>query len=442
MTDAAMLEKLLESGKIDVGVLERAKLEVMEEELIEHNITAPKITKREEANRTRFVCVLPKSQSKDGKRHQITGATYEECKEKWIKAASVCLEYNAKRAEVPETLNELMEEWMSKKKDSIKPQTVSGYHSHYENHIKNSAFGQYKIQDIKLPECEGFINYLTNKRETKNGRQVGLSYDTLRHIKSEVSMALDYAVSHEYIVSNHMDAVKINQGLCCTKRRHQTEAWTDDELRAIEECSTREWKRNRKYRQSAAILILAFTGMRAGELVGATWDDVDFVKGTFTIESTYTSYKDYESGKFITGSSTPKTPDSRRTIELNDSALYWLKEMKRRNEQLGIRSNRIIVSKRGRVTNQRDLNIRFEVFCKAVGIPYKSTHAGRRTYASILLENNIPLPEVSADLGHKKNSTTLDTYYKGRSKRDTMALKKNQIFLATSGNTLESVKEA
>lgn len=152
-----------------------------------------------------------------------------------------------------------------------------------------------------------------------------------------------------------MRTVKINQGLCSTERQHETEAWTDEELRTIEIESTRLWNDRKKYRYSAVIMILALTGCRAGELVNATWDDVDFDKRTFAITGTYTSYKDYESGKFITGTCTPKTPSSRRTIELTDSALYWFKELKRRNEELGINSKHIIVSKSGKITNQRML---------------------------------------------------------------------------------------
>lgn len=427
------LDKMVEDGIMKADAARPARVKIFEEILnsMDKKITMPSIIKRERNGKTRFICVIPKGLSRDGQRHQVSAATPEECKERWMR--EVC-ENADKKVKTPQTLNELMVEWMDKKGDGIKPQTLAGYHSHYENHIKNSAFGQYKITDIKLPECENFINYLTNKREKKNGREVGLGFNTIRHIRSEISLALDYAVSHEYIVSNCMRTVKINQGLCCTERRHETEAWTDDELRIIEAESIRLWNEKKKYRLSAAIMILALTGCRAGELVAASWDDVDFENRTFSITGTYASYRDYKTGEFVTGNCTPKTPGSRRTIELTDSALYWLKEMKRRNAESGINSKHIIASRSGCVANQRDLNVRFKVFCEAIDVQYKSTHAGRRTYASILLENNIPLPEVAADLGHKKNSTTLDTYYKGRSKKSELFSKKNAIFLATAGN--------
>lgn len=429
------LEKMVKDGIMSVEAARPAKIKIYEEIIhsMKKDIEMPNLTERNEKGKLRYICTIPRGLSKDGKRHQVSGDTPEECKEKWMRM--VC-ENATKKAKEPKTLNELMLEWMDRKGEGIKPQTLAGYHSHFENHIKESAFGQYKIKDIKLPECEAFINYLTKKREKKSdGREVGLGYNTIRHVRSEISMALDYAVSHEYIVSNHMRGVKINAGLCSDERKHETEAWTDEELSKIEKESLRLWKEQKKYRYSAAIMILALTGCRAGELVDATWDDVDFEKGTFSITSTYISYKDYKSGKFIAGSSTPKTPGSRRTLELTDAALYWFKELKKRNEEAGIKSNRIIVSRSGHTTNQRDLNVRFKVFCDAIGVQYKSTHAGRRTYASILLENNIPLPEVAADLGHKKNSTTLDTYYKGRSKKNEMFSKKNKIFLATACNT-------
>ncbi len=114
---------------------------------------------------------------------------------------------------IPVTLGELMEEWMSKKRD-VKKQTIAGYHSHYENHIKNKKFAKLKIKEIKLQDCKDIIADVVNFREKKDGCEVGLGYNTVRHIKSEISMALDYAVANDYIRANYMPTVKINQGLC------------------------------------------------------------------------------------------------------------------------------------------------------------------------------------------------------------------------------------
>ena len=73
--------------------------------------------------------MIPASKSRNGKRHQITGKTREECEKKWA-AEMYDIEENGKET-APETISDLMIEWMRKKKD-VKKQTLSGYHSHFE----------------------------------------------------------------------------------------------------------------------------------------------------------------------------------------------------------------------------------------------------------------------------------------------------------------------
>lgn len=59
--------------------------------------------------------MMPANLSRDGKRHQITGSTEEECKKKWTAAMYNVIENGT--SSIPVTLGELMEEWMSKKRD-------------------------------------------------------------------------------------------------------------------------------------------------------------------------------------------------------------------------------------------------------------------------------------------------------------------------------------
>lgn len=76
------------------------------------------------------------------------------------------------------------------------------------------------------------IAYLIEKKDGV----AGMGYNTVRHIKSEISMALDYAVANEYINANYMSTVKINQGLCDTTRARKSKAWTDEELQETVQC--------------------------------------------------------------------------------------------------------------------------------------------------------------------------------------------------------------
>lgn len=424
-----MLEMLIKCGKISVEDMEAARMSEIQEVLMKNDITMPKITERKRGNSTRFYCVMPARYSKTGKRHQIVGSTRKECEKRFQKEA---YDHITDSRDIDSMrVCDLMEEWMHAKKNGVKPQTVSGYYSHYESYIKKSAFGALLIGNVRLPECQNFIDSLY---------KFELGYDTIRHIKSEVSMALDYAVAHEYILRNCMPTVKINRNLCSTRRAHETEAWTDEELRTIARESKECWENGKKYRYSALLMFLACSGCRIGEVVAATWDDIDWKNGTFNISKTYARYHDYESGKFVTECSSPKTPSSRRLLKMTDEALFWLHEIKKRQHEIGVISPYIAANRNGNVANQRDLNMRFKNFCEVIGIKYKPSHAGRRTYASIMAQNGIPLPDIAADLGHKNITTTQNCYNKRRTAQEKILRQKNAIMMTTLDNTPEELQ--
>lgn len=216
---------------------------------------------------------------------------------------------------------------MDDEKKDVKKQTLAGYHSHYENHIKNLEFAKLKIKDIRLQHCKDIIVELVSYRETKkDGTVVGLGYNTVRHIKSEISMALDYAISMGYITTNYMTTIKINQGLCDKARCRESKAWSDAELQILYHAALSEWNENKKFRYSAVLMAMIFTGCRAGEFCSLEWSDFDVKRKTLTVSKTLTSYRDYEVGVHVQGLSTTKTEGSARVINLTDEAVFWLKK--------------------------------------------------------------------------------------------------------------------
>lgn len=194
-----------------------------------------------------------------------------------------------------------------------------------------------------------------------------------------------------------------------------------------------EWKKHKKYRLSVVIMMVATTGCRIGELLAADWSDIDFENGTFTINKNYVDYKDIDLGERVERINRGKTVSSRRTIDLTDEAIFWLKEMKNRNEQIGLYSEHIVVSQKGNRLRRNYIDARIKCFCNAVGLPYKASHTGRRTYAISMHDAGILISEISADLGHSSILTTQAIYYKRRMPRKEVLSQKNAAFAATLG---------
>lgn len=414
------MQELVKCGIISIEDIERAEACRRQEVLMNKGIETPKITKRSE---TKFVCCLPRRYSQDGKRRQVVGKTEAECINNYQK---IVYEYVTGEAKKATTVSELFVEWLQSRRGAVTNTTLDAYRNVYKNHIKETAFGQLQLGDVKLPECQDLIKVLYHKN---------LAYGTIKFIRRITSSVLYYGVVHGYLEENPLHNVKINPNICKGQKKHSQDAWTDEELSTIWSESERLWNERKKYRHSALIMLLNYTGCRVGELLAARWSDVDFEKKTLTISKNRVSYHDPDTEEKKFEMHNAKSISSRRTLHLTDTALYWLKEIRRRSETAGVLNDFIVVGRNGRPMDQPHIDVRIKTFCEAIGITYRSSHACRRTYATTLIDGGIPISDVSRDLGHSSVITTQQHYYKLRVENiDRQTGQKNEIFLATVGN--------
>ena len=444
MNAANVLALLQKNGKIKNEDISEALFSAMEEELKLNNISIPTIGSRTKGNVVQYYTTMPSRFSKTGKRHQIVGNTEKEVRRLFEKEAYAVLTYRAD-AEIKETITvaEVVKQYL----ESLKPKkggdtgkkkktTIERYFRIYYNYVENTEFGKMYLCRVKKYHCDDYIEYLYS-------RCIGKEYIT--QIKSLIKMAFDFAIARELCDRNFMTTVEINPALCSTERKRETGVWEDAEIKTLWQASLTYWKQ-KQYRYSALILIMLFLGCRIGEISALTWDDVDFENGFVVFDKTIIEYTDYDTHEKRREISVPKTEDSKRTVKMNQYAIFWLKELKIRNEEIGIHSKQVVVTKNGKIPKEDQLSIAFKRFCKAAGVQYKSSHTCRRTYATTLIDGGIPVRQVSNDMGHKKVSTTLDGYYKAKKETDEMTAKKDAVFkglygnidrenLATSGNT-------
>lgn len=73
-----------------------------------------------------------------------------------------------------------------------------------------------------------------------------------------------------------------------------------------------------------------YSGLRIGELLALSWEDIDFEKGILAVSKTCRDGN--VNGKHVKISDTPKTENSRRQIPLSKTILKMLKDMKKRSK--------------------------------------------------------------------------------------------------------------
>ena len=447
MNATEILALLQQNAKITTEDISEVLFAKIEEELALKNITIPTIASRVKGTVVQYYTTVPARYSKTGVRHQIVALSEEEVKRLFQREVYNTLKHS-EYIELRETITvaEVVELYLNSLRPNggrtqrKKKTTIERYERMYRNHVKETGFGKMLMSQVRAYHCEDYIACLYGANICKSH---------IAQIKSLVKMSFDFAISRELTDRNFMATVEINPTLCSTVRKREVEVWEDAEVKILWDTSVEYWKK-KQYRYSALILIMLFLGCRIGELSALTWDDIDFANGFITFDKTIIEYTDYETHKKRREIDAPKTEESRRKINLNEYAAFWLKELKRRNEEIGIYSKQVVVTKYGKIPKEDQLAISFQRFCRVAGVPYKSSHTCRRTYATTMIDGGIPIRQVANDMGHKKVSTTLDVYYKAKKEDEKMLEQKCAVFrklygdiydrenLATVGNTPET----
>ncbi|MBF6625732.1 site-specific integrase [Aerococcaceae bacterium zg-BR9] len=159
--------------------------------------------------------------------------------------------------------------------------------------------------------------------------------------------------------------------------------------------------------------LLAYTGMRKGELLALRWCDFDELHSNITINQTLSKNKD---GKEIF--QTPKTTASNRTIALDNVTTKlltaWRTEQKEKLFKYGYntmnKKQLIFTNLKNQCFYSEYVNYTLSKILKANDLPHITVHGFRHTHCSLLFESGATLKQVQDRLGHTDIKTTMDIY--------------------------------
>ena len=211
------------------------------------------------------------------------------------------------------TTEKLLTEWLEVyQKEHIKARTYSRYQGLITMHIV-PILGERNISELGRREIQEFLTQQKKDGNMRNGEK--LSATSTNMMLSVLNLAFEYACDMEYIEEN--PCVRVRRTKAETKK---VEAFTVEEQRAIE----REIVRSEDMRLHGILLCL-YTGLRIGELLGLTWNDVDLDRGVIKITKTVYREKD-ERGTWQLCVDAPKTKASDRVIPLPEYITNMLRE--------------------------------------------------------------------------------------------------------------------
>lgn len=160
---------------------------------------------------------------------------------------------------------------------------------------------------------------------------------------------------------------------------------------------------NNKNKNYIGIVICLLTGIRLGELLALTWNDIDFENKILKINKTVFTTKIENHYKQIID--TPKTKKSVREIPLSNNLIEVLKNIK--NES---KSKYIITTKKLGIVSNRSYQRTFKFILKKNNIPYKNFHALRHTFATNAVNIGMDVKSIADILGHSNVMITVNRY--------------------------------
>ncbi len=285
------------------------------------------------------------------------------------------------------------------------------------------VIGRMTLANVKPMHCKKVLILMES---------AGYAGATVRQTYITMGTILKSAKENDLILKHPMDGVRFTKPLRAT-----------DDIRFLNREEQKLFletaKPSHNYNQYALILE---TGLRTGELVGLTWDDIDWKTKSLTVSKTL----EFRYANKIWRAGPPKTQQSYRTIPLTDKAYKILKEVWDNREsrkesplllttleymdrRTGLKSKILmrdlvfINYRTGEPTKNSSYDTHLYKLCDKAGIPRISMHSLRHTYATRAIESGMQPKILQKLLGHSSIKTTMDRYVHATNESLTQAVR-------------------
>jgi len=335
---------------------------------------------------------------RDGKRHL---ETFERKKDADDRASEVTHEIKA-GTHVPRnesiTVAEAGENWIEQAEiDKLQRTTITQYRQHLNLHI-NRGLGYMKLADLTAPDISHFEKALA---------QAGVSEAMRRKVRTSLGSLVGQAMHDGYINRNVVRDGRRRKMRKVKKKRLEVgkDIPTPDEIRKLLETVDGRFR--------PFFITAVFTGMRASELRGLCWPEVDFDKNAIHVRQRADRHNVIDA---------PKSDAGTRTIPVGPFVMNTLKEWKL---QCGSSEHDLVFpTATGRIQNHSNIRQQQLIpLMEKAGIinkdgkaKYTGLHALRHFYASWLINSKedggqgLPPKVVQDRMGHSTLAMTTDTY--------------------------------
>lgn len=298
-------------------------------------------------------------------------------------------------------------EWLEYKKPlTSSTNTLTRYKQRYSKYLETSCINFVPIRELDDLILEKELNRIVKENQLSRKEWVNL--------KTILRGVFSYALRKRYITQNPLEDVNILVKFKQVSRKPAIElTFNTEEKLALEKYLDTKYHENEDL-SFLAIKMNLNLGLRVGELVALKWTDIISNKELHVVRE---EVRNQETGIYSVVEHTKTN---------TDRFVYLVPKVQKMLELIP-RESGFIFSRNGNRITSRQISYVLEKYAQVNGIKVKSTHKMRRTYASTLAANNVPLECIREQLGHSSLLTTMGYIHNPLTKEETYNLLKEAL---------------
>jgi integrase len=264
----------------------------------------------------------------------------------------------------------------------VKKSTRLDYQRALRSHIL-PKFGDRVMADISRADLQTWSNELKAKKILKG--------TTITKHLNLLAAIFKVAVDNEYLHKSPFTGWKRTKPVSSKKVTPLTKKQVDEIASHISE------------RFRLMVWVGYWTGMRPSEVLGLTWEQLDFENGTIDVD------RQLSRDPNLIHDAELKTKNSVRTVAF-PKVLQGLIRTHVAKFGLGP-SNLIMTNRVGKAFRYKDAIVHFRKAARAVGLqPGEGMHQLRHTYVSTCISLGLNMKQIQSLVGHASITETMDTY--------------------------------
>lgn len=255
--------------------------------------------------------------------------------------------------------------------------------------VENSDIGYMEIDKITRRDLQNYFNSLISR----------YTDSTIKKIWEAVKQGFQLAIKEKYIVNNPFEDVLKPKSKKPTKI---VDALSIEEQEILGKYLLNSKISQEKYRN--ALLLQLYTGMRIGEVLALTLDNIDFKNKLINVHQTISVDKE----GYLSLSDHTKTKAGTRQIPISS---FLEKIIINQLENYQENRYKVLFSHNGGLIKASSVNTVLKRICRKLDLPETiSTHSLRHTFGTRCIESGMNPSVVQRLMGHNDIRVTLNTY--------------------------------